>query len=181
ALDIVASAANLDSHKAKTIVERLSFLKFDPRTGNLEYISDAYKGFVADRLASMREESEEVLIEHYLRSPHEKASLIVLPTYLASQQRYERLRNLVTTDFLVRSLSTGRDVSLLRRMLKIAAAQAAESEDLVGSYRFALAGSILRTVSTEPVAEGEIEALLELSDFEQAYDIAYQAVLPEDR
>src|SRR5439155_24841322 len=77
ALDIVASAANLDSHKAKTIVERLSFLKFDPRTGNLGYISDAYKGFVADRLASMREESEEVLIEHYLRSPHEKASLFV--------------------------------------------------------------------------------------------------------
>ncbi len=177
----LAGMAELSAAQVREIVERVSFLKVDPRTEAVAYISDAYKEFVIDRLSARREDSEELLIGNYLKAPYEKSSLKLLPTYLASPSRYGRLRSLITADYVVRSLGAGRDVSMLRQNLKISAVQAAKSEDLVGSYRFALAGSILRTVSTETVGEGEIEALLGLRDFGRAFDLAYQAILPEDR
>lgn len=159
----------------------LSFLHVDSKESSVSFISDAYKQFVGDVLSSKRETCEEALIRYYSHDPYTQSSLVLLPAYLAKPASYQGLRELVTSQYLLRSLDVSRDTFLLRRTLGLAATQACLAEDWPLLQQFTLTSAVLRTISTEATHDGEVEALLALGEYGQALEIAYQAILPEDR
>ena len=180
-LPVLGQIVSADIEELRQGVGTASFLRLEPKDQAVSFVSDAYKQFVVERLRSKRERAEELLVDYYGRDPYAKASLVLLPAYLAKPGSYEQLKSLVTTDYLTRALDSSRDIAPLRRTLQLAADQAFQAEDWQTLPRYTLASSILRAVSMRPVAEAEVEALLELGDYGQAFEVAYQALLPEDR
>jgi hypothetical protein len=162
-------------------VRKISFLKIDPKDQTLGFVSDAYKQYVADRLSHLREHSEVALIGYYESDRYSMPSLMLLPHYLASQGKYERLREIVTSEYVSRALKVTHDAASLRKTIAMVADHAALKGDLPSLFGYTLLSSILASHSREPMASSEVEALLELGDYSQAFTVAYEALLIEDK
>jgi hypothetical protein len=162
-------------------LSNVSFIRIETDSEYITFISEAHKQFTSDRLKSLREEAEGLLIEYYVRSPYARTSLVILPTLLAEPARYEQLKSLITPDYLTRALASSSDIAILRRTLQLAGDQAYKREDWQSLPKYTLTSSLFRTISIRPVAESEVRALLELGDFDQAFEKSYQTLLPTDR
>jgi DnaJ-domain-containing protein 1 len=177
----IADLVALNVDVLRELIEKTSFLKFDNERSFIIFVSDAYKEFAAQRLKLHRETVENLLLDYYGRNPYDKKSLMLLPTYLAKPVHYDRLKDLISNDYITKGLQESRDIAKIRRALHLAAEQAFIAQDWYALPKFILGNSILKSISTRPVIEEEIKALLELGEFDQAFDIAYQSLLPEDR
>jgi hypothetical protein len=176
-----ADLVSMNIDVLREFIGKTSFLKIDNEKGLITFVSDAYKEFAAHRLKTYREAAESLLLTYYGRNPYDKTSLTLLPTYLAKPGRYTRLKNLLTNDYITKALQESRDIAKVRRALYLAAEQAFIAQDWYSLPKFILGGSILKSILTRPVIEEEIKALLELGEFDKAFDMAYQSLLPEDR
>lgn len=177
----LAEITGTDKELLERDLRTISFLQRSPSDATISFVSDAYKLFAREMLRTRRESCEDLLVQFYSRDPYTNSSLLLLPTYLAKPTSYLKLRELVTSEYLLRSLDVTRDTFLLRRTLRLASEQAYQADDWPSVQRFTLASSILRTVSTEAAHDDEVEALLVLGDHGTALETAYQAILPEDR
>ena len=180
-LEMLEAITKQDRNLIKENMERTPFLRAETKGKKIGFDSEALRQFVADRLRSKRENAEALLIEYYKLNLYNKSSLIILPAFLARPGRYEQLKALVTTDYLKRAFESSKDISQLRHTLELAAGQAYEAEDWSNLQKYTLSSSVLRTISDRPVAASEVEALLELGEFREAFQIANQAHLAEDR
>lgn len=180
-VEMVEAITKQDRGLIKENLGRTPFLRVEPKGKRIGFDSEAFRQFVADRLRSKREHAESLLIEYYKLNLYNKSSLVILPAFLARPGRYDQLKALVSTDYLKRAFETSKDISQLRHTLELAADQAYEAEDWNNLQRYTLSSSVLRTISARPVAASEVEALLELGEFREAFQIANQAHLAEDR
>jgi hypothetical protein len=156
-------------------------VEFDSKDRLIRFVTDAHKRFVVHKLSARRGQAEAMLIKYYEQDPLSDSALIQLPILYKKTERYDSLKHLVSVEYLTRTLQQEQDVSLLRRNARLIADAAYEAEDWQTLLQYSLAGSIFRTLSMRSVAEAEIEALLALGDYQQSLEMAYQAVLPEDR
>ncbi|MBV8859772.1 MAG: ATP-binding protein [Acidobacteria bacterium] len=177
----LSSITSSNPEEIDRLITKASFLKLTSDDQTVVFVSDAYKHYVAQRLRRLQEQAEDLLITYYARDPYSKSSLLLLPTYLAEPRRYEQLKDLVSTDYLIGALDRSRDTSLLRQTLRVVGDQSFKKEDWQLLIKHVLVSSLLKNISEGQVAEAEIGALLELGDYEQAFEIAYQALLPADR
>lgn len=180
-LSVVAQIIGTAPDELVHAIRTVSFLRFEPKGEIASFVSDAYKQFAADRLRTKREHAEGLLLGYYERDPYTKASLVLLPTYLAKPSTYENLKALVSTDYLIRAVHSSPDITVLRRTLRLAADQAHNADDWSTLYKYTVASSILTTIGRSPVSETEVEALLELGDYSNAFETAYHSLLAEDR
>lgn len=162
-------------------IRSISFLKFDPKDKTIAFISDAYKQFVCTRLGHLRESAEYDLIRYYENNLYSKPSIVLLPHYLASRGNHERLRELVTPDYISRALQATHDGASIQRTIATVADQALEKNDLKSLLTYTLASSILASLSNSPTTQSEVEALLELGEYSQAFGVSYDSILLEDR
>ena len=183
-LEVASTILDLDHIKQRIIKDKLrtiSFLKIDHKSPTVGFVSDAYKQFASDRLSHLRECSELALIKHYESNQYSLPSLVLLPHYLASQGKYERLREIVTLDYVVRALKASHDTASLRRTILIVADHAVQKSDLSALFGYTLVSSILTSMSHKPMASLEVECLLELGDYSEALKVAYESLLIEDK
>ena len=176
ALIINAKPENLETHLAS-----VPLVQLDSEKRLIHFVTDAHRRFVADKLADRRGRAEAMLIKYYERNPFSKEALHHLPVLYKKTERYSALKRLVNIEYLTRTLQQERDVDLLRRNARIVADAAYKAEDWQILSQYALVSSMLRTMSTRSTAESEVEALLALGDYQQSFEKAYRAVLPEDR
>lgn len=150
-------------------------------THGVRFVTDAHRRFVADKLADRRGRAESMLIKYCEQDVFSESALIQLPVLYRKAGHYDTLKHLVSVEYLTRTLQQRREVGLLRRNARLVADAAYEMQDWQTLFQYSLVGSILRTLSTRSAAEAEVKALLALGDYQQSLEMAYQAVLPEDR
>ena len=145
------------------------------------FITDAHRQFVCDKLSARREMTEVALIAYYSANPYSPESIQQLPVLLKETRDLEKLRILVTPDYLSRTLQQHHDLFLLKRSTLLASQAAIQEQNWNSLFRFALLNSIVTTISNEVVLESEVEAYLALEDYDQSYKLASKAILPQDR
>jgi len=152
-----------------------------PNEQSISFVTDAHRRFVTNKLDDYMLSAYKALIGYYKREPLSKSSQNQLPILYKRMKRFDALKSYVSADNLIRMLQETQDLSLLRRNVQMVAREAYTKEEWQVLAQYALMSSILRELSTKSALESEIEALLALGDYEESADIAFQAVLPEDR
>ena len=182
-LDIAKLASIIDARTDDLEMHLASVpsVQLDSEKRSIHFVTDAHRQFVADKLTDRRGQAEAMLIKYYEQEPFSGEALRHLPVLYRKSDRYEALKRLVNTEYLIRTLRQEQNLDLLCRNARIVADKAHEKQDWPTLSQYALLSSILRTLSTESTAEAEIEALLALEDYRQSIEQAYRAVLPEDR
>ncbi len=147
----------------------------------LHFITNTHKHFVADKLADLREKAETMLIKYYEQEQYSEDSLHYLPVLYKQSGQYDALKQLINPEYLMRTLEQKHSLDLLHRNARIIADMAYKNQDWDTLFHYALLSSVIKTLSTKVTAEAEIEALLALEDYQQSFEQAYRAILPEDR
>lgn len=171
--------SEVDDYETK--LRRTSFLRIEHKDASITFVSEAHRQFATNRLRHLRGETEQRLISYYSADPFSKPSLALLPNYLATHGKYDQLRELVTIDYVSRALQTSHDAGALRKTLGLAADQALAKNDLRSLLTYTLVSSVLTSLSKKPIATSEVQALIDLGDYAQAFAVAYESLLIEDK
>jgi hypothetical protein len=180
-LDLLTFLLKLSRYETENIASSIPFIEITRDNEKVRFISDAYRQFARHQLATEQFQTESSLIEYYSSSPLTHSSLVVLPEMLGHPNRYAALKSLMSPEYIASSLDVSHDSSLVRRTLRIAIDQARQQVDVPFLLTCTLAATVLETIASSPVADAEVDTLLELRDYGRALELANQAVLAEDR
>ncbi|MBP7998029.1 MAG: hypothetical protein KA314_02530 [Chloroflexi bacterium] len=165
----------------ETLVDFFTPIPFIHCADTIRFVTDAHKQFVAEKLKEHQGIAESWLIDFYSADPYHLQSLEVLPILLKESKRFDVIKDLVTTEYLTRTLQEQRDMFLLNRNLQLVTEVTKSDEDWQAMSKYVLMSSILSTITSEVVLGNEVDAFLSLNDYEHSFKLASQALLPEDR
>lgn len=182
-LDLVMLGQIVDTEPDKLlqILNKIDFVNIISNEESITFVSDAHKKFVAEKLSNRKSRVEFRLIKFLESKPFEKTTVQYLPELYKRANQYDALKKLINSEYIVRTLQTQRDLDILVKNLKLVSEVAFENSDWQSLNKFSIVCSILNTLSTRRIGEGEIDALLSMGDHQTAINRASQAVLPEDK
>ncbi|PKO15283.1 MAG: hypothetical protein CVU39_11815 [Chloroflexi bacterium HGW-Chloroflexi-10] len=177
----ISKILDLNIEGTNELIEKNCFFKQETNNIYIEFVSNAYKKFVEEKVKNRKIKSELSIIKFLETEPHNSDSLKYLPELYRRNNKYEALKNLINCDFFVSTLKSQKDFGLLTKNSKLIAETAFENNDWSTLNIFSIISSILETLSYKSIGAEEIDALISLGDFNDAFSRAYQAVLVEDR
>ena len=172
--------SNIRSDELTEFLTKMSFI-IESDDQKIRFATDAHRRFVADKLSKLRLEAEGLLISYYEQDPFNNLSIYHLPLLYSRNGKHNALKNLISVNYLIRSLKTERDIGLIHRNVQIVADSSYKTEDWQGLSKFALMSASIRTISGYSVDEIEIDALLSIGEHQKGIEKAYRAVTPVDR
>ncbi len=162
------------------IAESCNFVRFDS-VGLLEFSSSHYKGYVRDKLAALRVETNRVILADLYMEPTNKEALIQIPDLLQRLGEFEALISYLSPenfDAMVEKLSA---LGPVRVKAKQGVEAASRSERAAALLQFAMQRSIFLATDSAEVWRAEIQARVALGQLEAARSIAHCSALREER
>lgn len=180
-MSMVSQISGNSLNEVAEAIKENDFLIVDKTSQSIEFSSDAHKKFVSEKLINRRESIELRFIKYLETKPYDETSINYLPELYKKVNDYEALKNYITSEHIIRVLQTKHDLDVLYKNLKIVSDVAYHNHDWQNLSKYSILCSILKTLSTRRIGEGEIDALLSLGDVQNAINRADQAILPEDK
>ncbi|WP_419886045.1 hypothetical protein [Paenibacillus sp. B-A-8] len=151
------------------------------KSSELIEVNNVYKTFIFNKLEEINVTTTQLLISYYECKQVEDSALF-LPSLYIKNNNYESLVKLVNVDNITKILGTQRNVSIVRRMIRSLSEMAYSRGDSQRLFWGALTESFFtQLISNPPAVQNQIAALLAQDNFENAIQLAYSCMLPEDR
>ncbi|MGN7382948.1 hypothetical protein [Paenibacillus sp. SAFN-117] len=169
--------------KKETVDAYISDLLFVElrKSSQIVEINNVYKSFISNKLDELNVSTTQLLISYY-ESKQVEDSALFLPSLYIKNNNYESLVKLINVENITKILGTQRNVSLVRRIIRSLSEMAYSRGDSQRLFWGALTESFFtQLISNPPVVENQIIALLALDNYENAIQLAYSCMLPEDR
>jgi len=170
-----------DIDKMHDALRQLSFINIDEDSGYVNYISEEYKKFAANRLSKYKSEVVEIIIENMYQKKDEPRSLSALPEYLDNAGRHTDLLELLSTVHLKKLLKVTCTLGSLRKQSDIGVEAALKIRRDGDLFRLSYIRSVVSELGISEEKKYEIEAYVTTSRYEEAIELANSAVLIEDR
>lgn len=181
--DLLAAVLKTTKDRIQRSIQNINFV--EKHSNRIKFVTEAHRSFVAEKLQHREENVNELLITYYKKDLFTEESLERLPLLLhLRRSKYEILKEIVNVDYLSKSFSITKDMSLLRRNTQLmidAANRFGEQQDLATLSKFSLMSSLLRTFTEESADKLEVQALLAIGEYQKSVALAYQAPLLEDK
>lgn len=167
----------------RTIVSALSKLPFIvlSQKKELDYVSESFRRFAAERLADDKRKVNEIFIKHMLALPQSKEALLHLPGYLHEAHRYEEILNYLSAETLDQLLACAHSLTPVREKIDLGLDTALHLHRDGEIFRFAMGKAALTSLYEGFDGKSEIQARIALSDYDAAVMLAQRATLKEDR
>ncbi|MFK7691211.1 hypothetical protein [Paenibacillus sp. HJGM_3] len=170
----------IDKEKIQNHLITINFIEVTKDTELIE-IYNVYKAFISEKLKDHTYSATQKLITYYENKQVEDSALI-LPSLYIKNNNYDSLVNLISVENLTKILGTQRNFSIIRKMIRSLSEMAYSREDNQRLFWGALTESFFNElISNPPAVENQINALLSQDNFENAIQLAYSCILPEDR
>ncbi|WP_426949927.1 hypothetical protein [Bacillus mycoides] len=159
--------------------ERISFISEE---ANKVVVLDSYKPFLKIKLSEYKINIIQQLIEFYKETPKSEHSIIYLPELYTEGNQYNALVDLIDVRGIYETLQNTRQISVLRKNLRLLSKMANEKADWNRLAWSALTEAVFtQLVITKPALESQVRALLSLDQYGEALRLTISCTLPEDR
>jgi hypothetical protein len=176
-----AEISKSDASELELLVARTSFIESEGLE-RLRFVSPSYRTYAQRRLAGVRAQAEILLVDYYERDPFAPDALAVLPELLARTENHERLKDLVSNEYLIRVLTSSGDLGLVRSNLRAASLAAKATTDIAAELYFSGGAAFVTSLFARfEQTESEIAALCAHELYERAVELASAALLPQHR
>ncbi len=159
----------------------LRFLRTEPATGSVSFVSRSFQQFAAGALSDRRNAATDRIIRLLFSRPFTEPAVEHLPSYLAVAGRHADIIKYLTSDHLASVLERLRSLG----PVKIAVRAGVEAAKHLGGpadlLRFSLECALLGQLEPGAVLVSEVDARLALGEDELALCLAESAILNEDR
>jgi AAA ATPase domain len=178
----IAAISGASRYNLRASLSRLRFITVNPsELGEVEFVSDPFRQFVADKLSFLRETVTQKIIDKLSLDENSSESLTLLPAYLKQAGENKRLLRYLSPERFARLLDSQHQISPVRQKVLLGLETARELNNYSETMRFAVHSSALSEYSGFTVTHSEIAARLELQDEKSCIALAQAAVLTNDR
>jgi len=154
-------------------------IDIDEETGLLDL--RIYRNFLLTKLDSYRTSTNQKLIKYFKDNNDESSSVHHLPILYKNCNDYESLEKLLRPENLVKHIIASRDISVVKRNIRILAEMSSQSQDWQRTALASIMDALITEIITvQPVLEDHVEALLALGNYESALEKVLNSALPED-
>lgn len=161
-------------------VRKVSFLTC-PQNGEVQFTSNSNRSFFARKMTSYKHTVEQLNIQYLLKNQDSLEALTHLPKYYASSSNYDGVLNILSGDYFSKLIDTAQTLTSASVSLSIGFLAAKKSGADAKLFDFALYGSLIENVEGLHIWKSELEARIELGDYDKAIGLANRALLQEDR
>lgn len=181
----IQSMSAIFGEDAQSIRQRLSqfrFLTVPPSDAEpVDFVSRIFKNFAAAKLAEVRQQVNEKIIDYLLARPESDDALSRLPQYLQQVGRQSDLLRYLSPDRLAMMVERSHSTLPVKKQAELGLNAAAAIDEFSECVRFGLQQSDVADLDAAEVLKSEIEARVALGEYDDAVALANAAVLKEDR
>jgi hypothetical protein len=181
-IESLGRIAQLPEERVRALLHGVGFIVISSPNDEVNFVSEAFRKFAADRLRSLREQVNAYLIDDLLRTPYTIQALTYLPEYFEQAERYEDLLEYLSPDnHFLEIVEHNQSLSPVRQRSDLGISTALKlhrDEDLM---RFSIQRAIIDDFDQAEVWRSEVEARMALHDYGAALALAQRTELKEDR
>ncbi len=181
-IEDLARIAQISEERVRALLQGVGFIVISSPDDEVNFVSEAFRKFAADRLRSLKEQVSTYLIDDLLRTPYTNEALTYLPEYLIQAGRYEDLLDYLSPDdHFMEIVEHNQSLSPVKQRSDLGistAFQLHRDEDLM---RFSIQRATIDDFDRAEVWRSEVEARMALHDYGAALALAQRTELKEDR
>lgn len=178
----ISEILGIEQNEVKEIIDHINFISYDTENqDNICFISESYKRFVSEKIQNVKEEIDNLIIDHLLEDPESEQALINLPIYYEKTGRNNDLISYLSPERFTELFYRSQSISTIieKTELGIIASQNLKRDgDLI---RFSLQKSIFKELDGVELWISEIEAHTALGDYDTALSKIQLVTAKEDR
>lgn len=178
----ISQLTDIEINKIREILHKHSFISI--ASDGVSYISEAMRRFAIGKVKYSKDHVIDLIIKKLMTSNHEEASLKLansLPSYLYEGNRLNELIEYLSDNYFTDALMASQSISFIRKMAALGFDTAKELNDELSIIRFSFYTTLIAELTIAETWRSEVEALMELDDYEGALSLAHSAKLKEDR
>ena len=178
----LAGIVGISTEQVRNHLAPLTFILL-PKSDSepVKFVSERFREFVSNRLASRQSIVRELAIDYFLKRPESESALSMLPNYLEEANRLEDLLTYLSPEHLMQLLErTGSTMPVRQKADQglNTALRLGRDGDL---FRFGIQRSAVTEFDRCPTLRSEVQAWIALGEYQNALAIAQGAVLLPDR
>lgn len=180
-IDRLARYLSITEDEIVATISGLPFVEIDSDTNCPQFLSTAFKRFIAKQLEAYSETVLDLCISDLSSNPTSDEALVHLPTFLQEAGRLDDLLTYLSPEHISRLISVSQSLQAVSQTADLGLSSARKlqrDEDLV---RFSVQRSTIAQLERAQSWRYEVEALIALDRTAQALALADATVLREDR
>lgn len=177
---VVSRILSINAHEIKKNIEVHDFLEIDGND-SISFKSLYFKKYLRKKFAKHQNEIDELIINYHLNNLTDINSLLELPKRYEKNKKYEELLKVLDESHFYNILKKKESFSFLEDQTSIGIKAALGLKKDIDLFRLSLQKASIAEVKHTYISEAEIEAKIELKDFNSARDLAEQSLVKEDK
>jgi hypothetical protein len=180
-IDEIARITKADEIEVEYILKKLGFVNVNQETGQVSYISEAFRKFAAEKTAKLKQDIITLFINDLMSDPNSVAALEQLPGYYNQAGRYDNLLEYLTPTNFQRVIETSQSLIPVQRKATLGLNTAKNLSRDGEIIRFAVHLATMCEIGGAQLWRSELEARVALNDYESALALAQGIVIKEER
>lgn len=181
-IQALSQLLDLDQAIVTELIQKHNF--FTVETDGISYISEAMRRFAATKVSYTKAEVFDIIIRKItsnLDVLNKSEIANYLPNYLYEGNRLSELVSYLSDDYFEDALMASQSMAYIRKMATLGMETARQLHNDNALIRFSVFSSLIAELSIAETWRSEVEALMELDDYDGALSLAQSAKLQEDR
>jgi hypothetical protein len=178
-LNFISEIVGKSIEHVKDLIENIPFLKLD--NNSVEFDSPTFEQFTRNKLSNLKNKVAEIVLSALINDSDSVESIIELPRRLEQAKKYDSILKYMTHENFKIIIDSKESLSFLEEQTLHGINAAKELENPIALFSLTLQKSCISEVKKTYVWKSEIEAKIELKDFESAFDLASQSILKEEK
>lgn len=162
------------------LIKNYTFISITDET--VSYVSEVFRSFASKKLNKYKEKALGILIDYFIKNPNTEDSLINLPHLYQRAKKHKELINFLSIDNFATLLQKYKSFTTINQQFDYGLNASIEFNKHSANFvKFTLLKSSFREIERYEAFESEIDARIILNQPDEAYNLAVEAYLKEDR
>ncbi|MEJ0032208.1 MAG: hypothetical protein WDO15_18360 [Bacteroidota bacterium] len=176
----LASVLNADETLISIKLQKLTFIEVD-QDQIVRFITIGHKHFFRQKLSHNEEKVNSMIVSFLLTPENTDEALMELPYYYRKQRQWESLLAYLSDEYLPQIIQKSQSITVIKNKLDLGHSAAEQTENDGELLRFSMQGSLIQNIEGLHIWNSEIEARIEMDQYDLAIKLAQSALLKEDR
>ncbi len=170
---------NISIEKIKEYINKFTFWEID--FDKIVFKSSTLKKYIKNKYSDYKTKIDEAIIQFLISNPNDISSIIELPKRYEKIKRFEDILSILTEDNFKKIIEQKESLSFVEEQTEVGVTAAFKLNKYTDLFKLSLLKSCITEIKQTYIWETEIEAKIELKDFNNAYRLVQQTILKEDK
>lgn len=180
-IEEIANIIESNVEKLMSIISNLTFLEINESLNQVFYTTESFKKYARNKLQHNKKNIVDKILDYLLSDASNISKIVSIPDFVYENNRLPEIVSMLTPDNLRQLLKRSQSISSLKKITEFGITAASYMNENTEFIKFCIQNSALEANYNSVIYQSEIQALLELYEFDKAMSMAQNNQLIEDR